>query len=525
MSSLGKLNELEEWLETRPFEFEAAIALRVALRGLEPILKDTASAFLTSHPFRSVNMALMYLLKTEERAKLKPLLESVTFADSITQANIAIDRMKHYEAAAARRRSRASSSNEIFADNVLNRAASETDNKYFNSKEKAKLAVAMALGQLSINLMLELRDGLGIIGSLSRVQWSRDRAPFWDCISTDCKLLENGFSIEQLFANPLWLNSRNDKKPERVERIATDSFWEYWYASFVQGAPLDWNMLFDIANIEAPDGSGEAAEQIHGIELRYLRSKAYQPERIERDEITGLFTVVPERISNQRLYDNAIRKIQEDLNLIQKSKNTNSYYAVADICEFLQNTIDFHKHEPMFVHDDFVKALKMVVGRIEKQELPLDDAIGNLVDDLNTGSIDIRAMDEGVAEAVASRVKIKIRKPGPLEERSLIDHIKLRSKQSDDALAGQMLSDANVIQSIEIDGTHETHPEPEQVIQRIANRLPQMQAEDDANTRQLGVEKMVDVTDHASKLQKGSEVVQKGAKIGLSWLQYLLSMF
>jgi hypothetical protein len=449
-------------------------------------------------------------------------------SDAVTEANLSVGRTNHYEGAAARRQSRASSSDERFAEGVLRRAASETATKLNRSKTRSRKAVARAMGTLTVSLFLGENSSSDAVGLLNRILSSRERTAFWNSVAVDCDFLGQGNSVQDLFLLKLWRQGGKFKKLQ-IGVGDKDIFWRYWYSSFQNGTPLDWNTLAEIALIEeTSDASDDEnfSRQIAEIEMRYLRALAYLPERVEKDDETGLFTLVPDTVKDLRRYQNAIRKVQEDVGRIMSVKQTNAYTALDDVFSILDNTFKKYRNEPMSVHDDFVKSLKMILRKIDRQELPPhDDAIDNLIDDLNTGSIDIRATDDGVAKAVTSRMRIKARRPNPYEADSLTREIDLKSARSDERLAAQLRSDVEIIQGLDQDGKHVTDPEPEQAVQRIANRLPQMQGENDGRDNRAGVDRAVDAADKAAKLQKGAEAIGAAAEHGWGWLQYLLSLF
>lgn len=528
MAALIRLQDFDKWLDTSSIDNRASVTIRAALRGLPPLFDENAELRSNVFFFRSINLALVHLICTDTRPRTMELLAKFRDPGAVTEASFSVKRLNHYEGASARRRSRASSSDESFSDGVLRRSASKTITKLTLSKTKSRTAVAQAVSTLMSDVFSTDEACSGAVGLLNRVLSSAERRAFWEAVSHDCEFLDSQKSVRDLFSTPLYL-SEKFADVDLIGPEKSNNFWRYWYSGFRSGKPLDWKILEEVAlseeSIDA-DGTSGIDQKIAEIELRNLRLLAYRPERVERDSETGLYTLLPDTIKDAQRYQNAIRKIHEDIDRIKSNNSSfgaNTYTALYDVIDILDNSINIHRDNPMFVHDDFVKCLKMILRKIDRQDLPPhDDAIENLIDDLNTGSIDIRATDEGVAKAVASRMRIKTRPPNPYEARSLANEIEIRSAQSDLRLAAQLRADCDIIQSLDKDGRHESDPEPEQAVHRVANRLPQMQNPIDEKSP---LDKTVDAAAKATKLQKGAEAVGNASERAWTWLQYLLSQF
>jgi len=280
---------------------------------------------------------------------------------------------------------------------------------------------------------------------------------------------------------------------------------------------MDWEALAKIAFLEenrplSDDAFGAA---ITNIELKRLSELSRLPERIVRDGSSGLYINVPERFENDRIIENCVRKVKNDIELINRKGHTNAYAGLSDVFEILEYAIEHYTDNALALHDDFAKSLRMTLRKIERHDLPSNDyAIENLVDDLNTATVDIRAYDQGVSEAVERRIKINSRAPNPDEAASLLFEIRRAADRSVTSLAKQMSRDGQVIGELSPDGTHPTDAAPEQALQRVASRLPQMQEYEEPEQRKTTMERTVDLADKATKIHKGAEAVGSAATHG-----------
>lgn len=307
-----------------------------------------------------------------------------------------------------------------------------------------------------------------------------------------------------------------------------NGFWDHWFSGFFDGHPIDWETLAKVAFLEEkrPLSNDELSTAIANIELTRLSELSRLPERIVLEDSTGLYINIPDRFDNDAIIENCIRKIKNDIAFINKKGHTNAYAGLSDVFEILEYAIENYSDNALALHDDFVKSLRMTLRKIERNDLPSNDyEIENLVDDLNTATVDIRAYDQGVSEAVERRIKINSRAPNADEAESLLFEIQRASDRSVASLAEQMSRDGRVIGELLPDGTHQTDSAPEQAIQRIASRLPQMQEHEESEQRQSTLEKTVDLADKATKINKGAEAVGSAAVHGFRWLDYLLSLF
>ena len=522
------MDDLEDWFDDHTPDQAACIALRAILRGLKPLIGEPVTSETSPKIFMQLNAALVHAVLPELRAQTTELLRSSINSDSIMAANLAITQVNRYEGAAARRLSRASSERE-FAAGILRKAATETTRKLKRSKSRAEVAVSKSLGHMAAGILLDKQRPSELIGLLNRAQATHERIEFWRSIEADCARVEAGTVAIELFAKPLWDLDENSRRKGDIAGPAFKGFWGYWYHGFEYGNPLNWELLAGVALLptqQSFESELALSEAIAKIEFQHLRALAYQPERIKIDSKNGLFTVEPENYPKEVNYENAIRKVNEGVLKIRSFENSNSYSAISDILDIIEYTIINHKNEPMFVHDDFLKALRMIIRRVEREELPaFDDYIENLVEDLNTGCIDIRGIDEAVANSVMTRTRAKVRKPNQYEEASLLKEISTRAAQSDRNLALQLEDDGNILANLEVDGSHPEHPLPEQVVQRVANRLPQMQREPSEEPRASNIDQVVNAADKANKLSKGVDAMGSAAEKSWGWLNYLISMF
>ena len=516
-------SDLEDWIDRQPFEVGAAVSLRVALRGIYPIFASMRMFYDNINSIRALNAAIVHLVFSEHSERLTPVLQKFINHNRAVDAETAIERLKHYEAASARRRSRASSLDESnFAEGVLQKASDETAEKFRNAQAKAVSSVAAAMGTLSADAMVNQRRLLAAIGLVNRVQPTHRRLALWRAIRIDCEVAEKTLRPAAVFEQPLWDEFMSPHRDQPDAEIAR--FWVYWYRGFDTGRPLNWQLLAEVALAEGEDDANVnavLAKKILELELNHLRRLACQPERVVIDQQTGLYKIEADRINDPLRYQNAIRKVSDDIEEIEirvSEIGSNSYEGLKDINRFVKSSIAANHAEPMFIHDDFVKAIRMITRRIERDEIPAyDDWIENLIEDLNTATIDIRAIDVGVAKAVDARARIKARKPNEEEERSLVLQIEIRSKQSDERLAKQLLDDCRSL----VEFSPNSDFAPEQAAQRMANRLPQMQRDRMASPDGRQLEQVAETSGYASRLNESTQP----AEHRYSWLQYLLSMF
>jgi hypothetical protein len=239
-----KIEVLEKWAGQRNEGECAAVTLRIALRGLRPLFEKNGFTDGDIQAFNVFNLAYVHMVMERERSHTKTILERVRNAGVLAEANLLVRRVDYYEGASARRQSRASSSNEEFADGVLRRAASATVDKLRKTKTDAKVLVARAMAVLASEAFDRPEALLEAAGLLSRSLSSLDRADFWISVSSDCENLDQKKSVEELFRSNLWQGI-----PSEVELAneSSEAFWRYWYQGFVQGRPLATELLRDVA--------------------------------------------------------------------------------------------------------------------------------------------------------------------------------------------------------------------------------------------------------------------------------------
>lgn len=519
--------KLETWFETHSPEKRGALTLRIALRGIQPAFQQPTFQRHGAHSLRGLNLCLVHVVCPQYVDRVSPLLPHFIDQDAITAAGQNLERVRHYEAASARRLSRATSSDENFADGILRKAADETASKLRSSRTRFRTNLPDALTTLTVKSLGTAEFSTQVAGLISRATPSNHRDNFWDCSFADCELLENLHSASEIFVEPLWHGRQVDKPWVQAGR-AMEGFWDYWFDGFFDGRPIDWETLARIAFLEEkrPFSDSDLTTAITSIELSRLRELSRLPERIVRDEKSGLFASIPEEFGDERIIENCVRKVQRNIDLIRDKGHTNAYAGLSDILDILEYAVDNYKDNALALHDEFTKSLRMTLRKIERQDLPLNDyAIENLVDDLNTATVDLRAYDQGVSDAVERRIKIKSRPPDSDEAASLLFEIQRAADRSVSSLAQQLARDGAIIGELSPDGTHQTHPEPEQAIQRVASRLPQMQEEDKPKDKATRIDRTVDLADKANKIHKGAEAVGSAAAHGFRWLDYLLSLF
>lgn len=514
--------ELINWLERRPRAEQAAMTLRMILRGLGPLFagklepRDLAA-------LEATNLALVHVAIKADRPKIRALLERFRDPDPLVEAGLSVSRLKKHQATAARRTSRASSLEDRFAEGILDRAAVEANQKVTASKSKSRDLVGRAMTTLSVNALTTEGSFAETVALIIPTLFRHELDAFWASAHADQAFLHNKLALATLFATPLWVGEASNPK-QFSEDEETFPFWRYWYRGFLVGQPLDWELLKDVALLKRSSSTlADFNSNILFVESKRLIDLAFLPERVAKDS-TGLFTLINDPPAETDIYVNALRKVRQDIDRIRaRSRLSNAYSALGDVMELLENVLAHHSDQPIAVHDDFNRSLKIVLQRLERQELPPgDDYIETLIDDLNNGAIDIRAGNKDVARAVSARVNIKKRAPTLAEAQSLAHEVSSKASLSDEDLARQLKHDASVIQELDAAGQHPSHPEPEQAIHRLAHRLPQMQ---DTVSKSSVLNRTVETAEKADKLHKGTEAVGAMAKSGWTWLQFLISLF
>lgn len=116
------------------------------------------------------------------------------------------------------------------------------------------------------------------------------------------------FDAQRILERPLWhkIGAPDELMPNgnRLTILDTDfrfSFFARWYDAMVRGAPLDWELQRRVALIPQETweaGADAVAEAIADVEADYLREKAPLAERVEFNEETNRFRVVPIPMQN-----------------------------------------------------------------------------------------------------------------------------------------------------------------------------------------------------------------------------------
>jgi hypothetical protein len=510
-------SELDSWFQHREEIDRGLVLSRIGLRGILPLFLSKTNNTALYNTLLGLNLALVRSVFTHDLEVEKKRREWPVDRDILEHARSSISDLRFYDAALSRRNAKASSFDEKFEDGVLRRHANQTQEKYRLARSRAELSAARTTSALVVQSYSDSSSIVTAVNVLVESMSGEGRQRFWQSVSTDCHYLENFGDKKNLYGTPLWATQKNDIQV-KISAGPVSGFWKYWYVGFVDGAPLNWELLRKICLSFEGDERVEFLDgRIEAFELAMLEKSAGFPEEIFIDPDQSLFDFRQSAPDSKQLYDNLVRKIDRDVAGFKGVPLSNAYSALEVPLEILERMLRDYSDQPISVHDDCARALKLILKNVENDSLPEDDdKIDLLVGDLQNAIIDLRTIDEDVNRAVESRLKQKRRAATSEELYSLNLAVEFGASRSVPRLARQLQSDMSVAAAFNKDGSHDEHPEPEQVVQRLSSRLPKI-----IGKAGLAV---VNSADSISKLDNGSDVVIRASSFGYRWLHYLVSM-
>ena len=178
------------------------------------------------------------------------------------------------------------------------------------------------------------------------------------------------------------------------------SFWIEWYEGILNGTPMDWDLIFDIATKvteqEWEAGQAVVAERIKEIQSEFLAARAPLAERLEINPDTGLFRAIPLPIENAALITTLVSRVQDALEDALHSNN--GLNAMSNETRILNRTFARYANDPQRVEMDFTSVAVGLRRQIhETHELPDNAAMLALLEATEEGVHGLRATHPEVA--------------------------------------------------------------------------------------------------------------------------------
>lgn len=354
------------------------------------------------------------------------------------------------------------------------------------------------------------------------------RQPIFD----DFKIAEEQ-GWRNLLLQPLWENGEEfgwAKYHDDFRRfMKADDYWKFWnrwYVSLVSGSRTNTNLVRNVITIPPYVWKYEEEtvdQQILSAQEEFLFGEISLPERLVWDEERELHSVIPYEYDDERRMENAICKVADSLEEIRLLDGSNAYAALSHVVDILDRTFDNYRHEPLRIHDDFLKCAKIVIRSVDAGELPdSDHIVSSLLDDLSSGAIDIQLGDEYVSRTISERAAMKFRAPTPDEAASIENIVDFKSELSDEKLRRYLNDDKIVLLSLKASGEHDFIAEPNHAAFRLAARLPKINK---PKSIALSDSKKRSILDEAAdKSEKVTKIVNAAGSSG-KWLEYFISIF
>ena len=329
-----------------------------------------------------------------------------------------------------------------------------------------------------------------------------------------------------------------EEKYEDVKNAlnALNEGWEVWfpiYEGFRDGKPLDWDILEKIALIPNADWREDDPAYTNGIIAGIIGEhqlrNANSAERIERNSETGLFQALPVTTISPKRYENALDKVRDRIAELNEGGLDNSHMALDRDLKRLNKMLDRYAHVPLRMHDEFVRALKRCGQKVEVGELAQDDDVLDYIDDLDNGAIDIRGSDIEVRKTIVSRSGFKARRANREVAKEIDSVVEAAASMSDADLAEELREDWKILENLPEEGA-----DPDMLARgmdeageagfRLGTRTSAIRQtirkenEDESEDSRVG--KVVDAADTAGKLHKGAQALEWG----VDWIRYFISM-
>jgi len=302
--------------------------------------------------------------------------------------------------------------------------------------------------------------------------------------ASDAAAIDQGTTAPELLALPLWPDENPlledwQKTRKILESDAVDqSFWINWYERFLHGQPQNWEMLQEIALTVKKDdwekGSAHVNGMIADIQAKYLRKSTPLAEKVEINPLTNRLHIVPERMSQKTLYQNALEKVRDDMDYFRDGGFKNAHSALENVfTRILDRTFEKYRNSPQRVHDDFVLARNRILRLIEAGELADDDEVRDFMQVLETGALDIRGAIKAVDAAVGIRERKRWQELSDAQRVRIENANEEVAKASDPDMAEEIRTDvSDALDKELVDSDGNTDPIAIDAQHRTSSRLP-----------------------------------------------------
>lgn len=180
----------------------------------------------------------------------------------------------------------------------------------------------------------------------------------------------------------------------------TWSFWREWYQGFLDGKPLDWELQRRVALIPDEDweqGPEHIARKIEEIQAEWLSEQAPSAEKIEFDEATQKFHVIPLEIAKPDLLGATLSQIEDALDDVLACPS-NGLHDGSKAVRVLRRTLTKYGNNPQQIEMGLVTAHTAITRQFLADEMPQSEENLALRDAIEDGARGIRATHPEVAE-------------------------------------------------------------------------------------------------------------------------------
>ncbi len=404
MAKITGQKSQEKWLKGRNSDVAVALAVRSIFRVLPVISEnwrtdgpDKANTAVVVLVLRAALVLQVAVFSPTNEAKAAAALKTALKAASLSAGTLQAD-AGNSDAVAVLKAVAGATLNAVTTVTFI---AADTD------------AVNVA-GAVAFNTAL-------IALNATRTTFAAFETEFWNALSEDCTILEDGVDAKAALAPGLWYSL---DKPDGFEYAWRNlqhwfnldpsvwGFWREWYQKVLDGQYQNPDLLYDIAVLPDADwngGPGVIAEKIAGLQAKYLPSSMPMGERIEVNPATAKLMLVPTPPPQPALFRMGLEKVRDEIaEFGDLERKTNAFSALLPVLRKLSARIDENADNPQRVFDELLLAMESIEYLLGEKFISDGVEIRALLRVFDTTCLDIRSTMEAVNWAYVRRIEMRL---------------------------------------------------------------------------------------------------------------------
>ncbi len=186
----------------------------------------------------------------------------------------------------------------------------------------------------------------------------------------------------------------------QIRRQLKSNFWLRWYQSMWDGAPLDRDLVTQVALIEDAiweAGPEAVAAAIKDIETSFLDLHLPLAEDVQVNPETDQVEFVPRQIQNAPLLSAIITRVTDSLDDVL-AKPSNGLNSASRITVVLQRMATKYGNDPQRIEMDLTSVAGRLFKAIEKEEIAASDEVEALQEVVEEGARAVRANHPDIAK-------------------------------------------------------------------------------------------------------------------------------